>query len=35
MPVKTTWDVEHACGHRQDHDLSTKRASERASESPS
>ncbi len=35
MPVNTTWDVEHACGHRRDHDLSTKRASERASESPS
>jgi len=30
MPVKTTWDVEHACGHRQDHDQSAKRVSERA-----
>ena len=31
MPVKTTWDVEHACGHCEDHDLSVKRASQRAS----
>ena len=30
MAVKTTWDVEHACGHCGDHDLSAKRASERA-----
>jgi hypothetical protein len=30
MAVKTTWDVEHACGHSQVHDLSTKRVSERA-----
>jgi len=30
MVVKTTWPVEHACRHRQDHDLSAKRASERA-----
>ncbi len=30
MPVKTTWNVEHACGHRAEHDLSAKRASERA-----
>ncbi len=21
MAVKTTWDVEHACGHSQAHDL--------------
>ena len=30
MAVKTTWDVEHACGHGQVHDLSAKRVSERA-----
>ena len=30
MPVKTTWNVEHACGHCAEHDLSAKRASERA-----
>ncbi|MHB1739146.1 MAG: hypothetical protein ACYCXA_06600 [Actinomycetes bacterium] len=30
MPVKTTWDVGHECGHCQDHVLSAKRASERA-----
>jgi len=29
MPVKTTWDVEHACGHCAEHDLSAKRASQR------
>lgn len=30
MAVKTNWDVCHACGHRQDYDLSAKRAAERA-----
>lgn len=30
MAIKTTWTVEHACGHEQDHDLSDKRPSERA-----
>ncbi len=30
MAVKTTWDVEHACGHSQAHDLSSKRVSDRA-----
>lgn len=30
MAVKTTWDVEHACGHDQAHDLSSKRVSDRA-----
>jgi hypothetical protein len=30
MAVKTTWDVEHTCGHPQIHDLSAKRVSERA-----
>ncbi len=30
MAVKTTWDIEHACGHGQAHDLSTKRVSDRA-----
>lgn len=30
MAVKTNWDVAHACGHSEDHDLSAKRPSERA-----
>jgi len=30
MAVKTTWDVEHTCGHGQAHDLSSKRVSDRA-----
>ena len=30
MAVNTAWDVEHACGHEQVHDLSAKRVSERA-----
>jgi len=30
MPIKTTWLVEHSCGHGQDHDLGDKRPSERA-----
>ena len=30
MAVKTTWNVAHACGHCAEHDLSAKRASERA-----
>jgi hypothetical protein len=30
VPVKTTWDVGHACGHPHSHDLSAKRTSERA-----
>lgn len=30
MAIKTTWPVEHTCGHREDHDLSGKRPSERA-----
>lgn len=30
MPVRTTWNVDHACGHCAEHDLSAKRASERA-----
>jgi hypothetical protein len=30
MAIKTTWPVEHTCGHREDHDLSAKRPSERA-----
>lgn len=31
MPVKTTWTVEHVCGHEQDHDLADRRPSDRAS----
>ena len=31
MAVKTTWPVEHSCGHDEDHDLSERRPSERAS----
>ena len=30
MAVRITWDVEHACGHGQAHDLSSKRVSDRA-----
>ena len=30
MAVKTVWPIHHQCGHDQDHDLSEKRASERA-----
>lgn len=30
MAIKTTWPVEHTCGHREDHELSAKRPSERA-----
>lgn len=30
MAVKTTWPVEHSCGHDEDHDLSERRPSERA-----
>ena len=30
MVVKTTWNVEHVCGHEKAHDLSAKRVSERA-----
>lgn len=30
MAIKTTWPVEHVCGHDEDHDLSAKRPSERA-----
>lgn len=30
MAIKTTWTVAHACGHGQDHDLSSRRPSERA-----
>jgi len=30
MAVKTTWEVNHSCGHEQVHDLSGKRVSERA-----
>jgi hypothetical protein len=30
MAIKTTWDVEHTCGHLQAHDLSTIRISDRA-----
>lgn len=30
MAVKTVWAIGHACGPEQDHDLSSKRASERA-----
>jgi hypothetical protein len=30
VPVKTNWDLCHACGHCEDHDLSAKRPSERA-----
>ena len=30
MTVKTVWPIHHQCGHDQDHDLSEKRASERA-----
>jgi hypothetical protein len=31
MAIKTVWPVNHSCGHEQDHDLSDKRPSERAS----
>jgi len=31
MAIRTTWTVGHACGHDQDHDLSNKRPSARAS----
>ena len=31
MAIRTTWTVTHACGHDQDHDLSNKRPSARAS----
>lgn len=31
MAITTTWTVAHACGHDQDHDLSNKRPSARAS----
>jgi hypothetical protein len=30
MGIKTVWPIEHICGHREDHDLSAKRPSERA-----
>lgn len=30
MAIKTVWTVEHVCGHAEDHNLSTKRPSERA-----
>ncbi len=30
MGIKTVWPSEHICGHREDHDLSAKRPSERA-----
>ena len=30
VAVKSIWTVDHSCGHRQDHDLSEKRISERA-----
>jgi hypothetical protein len=30
VPVQTTWTVTHSCGHDQDHDLSSRRPSERA-----
>lgn len=30
MAVKPNWDVSHACGHCEDHDLSAKRPSQRA-----
>ena len=30
VAVKTTWPVEHSCGHDEDHDLSERRPSERA-----
>lgn len=30
MAVKTVWPIHHQCGHDQDHDLSEKRAGERA-----
>lgn len=30
MVVRTTWTVDHQCGHRLDHDLSARRADERA-----
>jgi hypothetical protein len=30
MAIKTEWPVEHHCGHREEHDLSARRPSERA-----
>jgi hypothetical protein len=30
LAVRTTWTVDHQCGHRLDHDLSARRADERA-----
>lgn len=30
MAVKTHWSIHHSCGHEQEHDLSAKRADERA-----
>ena len=30
MAVKTEWTVTHECGHQQDHDLSAKKAADRA-----
>ena len=30
MAIKTEWPVEHRCGHREEHDLSGRRPSERA-----
>ncbi|MDA8280747.1 MAG: hypothetical protein M0Z63_10070 [Actinomycetota bacterium] len=30
MAVRTTWDVEHGCGHVEAHDLSAKRPAQRA-----
>ena len=30
MAVKTEWTVTHSCGHDQDHDLSAKKAADRA-----
>lgn len=30
MAVKTSWTVEHECGHTQEHDLSNRRPSQRA-----
>jgi hypothetical protein len=30
LAVRTTWTVDHQCGHRIDHDLSARRADERA-----
>jgi hypothetical protein len=30
LAVRTTWTVDHACGHRIDHDLSARRVDERA-----